>query len=157
MAMDKVKFVFSKANIFVVDLICSIEAWRIGAFLARGFEEFFWLGFTTEDGIKIMRFEPREARDYVDLPVFRAEDQNELVKWDSGDGLPVLAPFQLAGPMELWIQNDKDMRISLPTPNTLKKLYLIDASFLINNNLTFAFTTFRMWQPKLRMALSSCR
>ena len=44
--------------------------------------------------------------EYVDLPIFRV---------DNGDqGLPVLAPFQLAGPMELWIQDAKDMRISLP-------------------------------------------
>ncbi|KAK6916246.1 hypothetical protein RJ641_019107 [Dillenia turbinata] len=30
------------------------------------------------------------------------------------DALPVLTPFQLAGPMEIWIQDAKDMRISLP-------------------------------------------
>jgi hypothetical protein len=30
------------------------------------------------------------------------------------NGSPVLAPFQLAGPMEIWIQDAKDMRISLP-------------------------------------------
>lgn len=102
------------------------------------------LGFAPEDDIKITGFDPREAQvghsieyqfdveignkvipfklledtkhwDYVDLPIFRAEKQNALVqKQDSGNELPVLAPFQLAGPMELWIQDANDMRISLP-------------------------------------------
>ena len=59
--------------------------------------------------------------EYVDLPIFRVEeprkpaDKDGLVeKRNSGNRLPVLAPFQLAGPMELWIQDAKDMRISLP-------------------------------------------
>lgn len=56
--------------------------------------------------------------DYVDLPIFRVDEpgqQSGLVrKRGSGNGLPVLAPFQLAGPMELWIQDAKDMRLSLP-------------------------------------------
>jgi len=62
--------------------------------------------------------------EYVDLPIFRVEktgqpgEENGLVEKKSssgnGNGLPVLAPFQLAGPMELWIQDAKDMRISLP-------------------------------------------
>ncbi|PPS08054.1 hypothetical protein GOBAR_AA12599 [Gossypium barbadense] len=60
--------------------------------------------------------------EYVDLPIFRVEEparpgvENGLVehKRISDNGLPVLAPFQLAGPMELWIQDAKDMRISLP-------------------------------------------
>jgi len=60
--------------------------------------------------------------DYVDLPIFRAEepvrpgDENGLIemkKLEKNIG-PVLAPFQLAGPMELWIQDAKDMRLSLP-------------------------------------------
>jgi hypothetical protein len=103
------------------------------------------LGFTAEDDIKITGFDPREAQvghsveyqfdveiddkivpfkllednkrwDYVDLPIFRVEDQNGLVHKNrvERNGLPVLAPFQLAGPMELWIQDAKDMRISLP-------------------------------------------
>lgn len=59
--------------------------------------------------------------EYVDLPIFQEEglvrsgDENGLVerrKMESA--LPVLAPFQLAGPMELWIQDAKDMRLSLP-------------------------------------------
>lgn len=60
--------------------------------------------------------------EYVDLPIFQVEQPNEngLVpmsnkkKKSSGDVLPVLAPFQLAGPMELWIQDANDMRLSLP-------------------------------------------
>lgn len=59
--------------------------------------------------------------DYVDLPIFQMEDsirageENQLVEKRKIDqALPVLAPFQLAGPMELWIQDAKDMRISLP-------------------------------------------
>lgn len=60
--------------------------------------------------------------EYVDLPIFRMEensakpgDENGLVeRRESDNGLPVLAPFQLAGPMELWIQDAKDMRLSLP-------------------------------------------
>uniref|UniRef100_A0A2N9GB35 Tunicamycin induced 1 n=1 Tax=Fagus sylvatica TaxID=28930 RepID=A0A2N9GB35_FAGSY len=61
--------------------------------------------------------------EYVDLPIFRV---------DNGDqGLPVLAPFQLAGPMELWIQDAKDMRISLPhdvDAGVLKKVILADGA-----------------------------
>lgn len=59
--------------------------------------------------------------DYVDLPIFQVEDpvkdgeENQLVDKQKFDkALPVLAPFQLAGPMELWIQDAKDMRLSLP-------------------------------------------
>ncbi|XVF68146.1 hypothetical protein PTKIN_Ptkin10aG0180400 [Pterospermum kingtungense] len=79
--------------------------------------------------------------DYVDLPIFRVEeepakpgDENGLVqqkKKISDNGLPVLAPFQLAGPMELWIQDAKDMRISLPhdvDAGVLKKVILADGA-----------------------------
>ena len=61
--------------------------------------------------------------DYVDLPLFRMEDEvpspsgldrNALVDTKSGNSLPVLAPFQLAGPMEIWIQDAKHIRLSLP-------------------------------------------
>lgn len=62
--------------------------------------------------------------EYVDLPIFQVEQPNEngLVpmsnkkkkKSSGGDVSPVLAPFQLAGPMELWIQDANDMRLSLP-------------------------------------------
>ena len=105
-------------------------------------------GFTAEDDVKITGFDPRDAEvghsveyqfdleidhkvipfklledvkhwDYVDLPIFRAEAQSGLVpKRASADGLPVLAPFVLAGPMELWIHDANDMRLSLPvSPN----------------------------------------
>jgi hypothetical protein len=36
------------------------------------------------------------------------------------NGSPVLAPFQLAGPMEIWIQDAKDMRISLPVCDSFR-------------------------------------
>lgn len=106
------------------------------------------LGFNTDDDVKITGFDPREAEvghsveyqfdleidhkvipfklledvkrwDYVDLPIFRAEAQTGLVpKRAEENGLPVLAPFMLAGPMELWIHDANDMRISLPvSPN----------------------------------------
>ena len=60
--------------------------------------------------------------EYVNLPIFRVEDQvgsggqNGLMqkkKLDREMG-QVLAPFQLAGPMELWIQDAKNIRLSLP-------------------------------------------
>ncbi|KAF3434599.1 hypothetical protein FNV43_RR21684 [Rhamnella rubrinervis] len=77
--------------------------------------------------------------DYVDLPIFHVEepgrtsDEKGLVeKKTSESGLsPVLAPFQLAGPMELWIQDAKDMRISLPhdvDAGVLKKVILADGA-----------------------------
>lgn len=77
--------------------------------------------------------------EYVDLPSFVMEDQvissdeNGLVekKHDSGKGLPSLAPFQLAGPMELWIQDAKDMRLFLPhdvDAGELKKVMLADGA-----------------------------
>ncbi|XVE67383.1 hypothetical protein DITRI_Ditri08aG0155900 [Diplodiscus trichospermus] len=77
--------------------------------------------------------------EYVDLPIFRVEepaspgDKNGLVeqKRIPDNGLPVLAPFQLAGPMELWIQDAKDMRISLPhdvDAGVLKKVILADGA-----------------------------
>lgn len=76
--------------------------------------------------------------EYVDLPIFQVEDavgaseENALIekrKLDSA--LPVLAPFQLAGPMELWIQDAKDMRISLPhdvDAGVLKKVILAEGA-----------------------------
>ncbi|KAH7575498.1 hypothetical protein JRO89_XS02G0123700 [Xanthoceras sorbifolium] len=74
--------------------------------------------------------------DYVDLPLFRVENsvgsENGLVEKQKVDkGLPILAPFQLAGPMELWIQDAKDMRISLPhdvDAGVLKKVILADGA-----------------------------
>ncbi|CAI9770043.1 unnamed protein product [Fraxinus pennsylvanica] len=71
--------------------------------------------------------------EYVDLPIFRIEDSsNGLVERQLlEDQMPVLAPFQLAGPMELWIQDAKDMRISLPhdvDAGVLKKVILADGA-----------------------------
>ncbi|XP_047341541.1 uncharacterized protein LOC124945194 [Impatiens glandulifera] len=72
--------------------------------------------------------------EYVDLPIFQPDqllNKNGLVKTSEDDGLPVLAPFQLAGPMELWIQDAKDMRISLPhdvDAGVLKKVILADGA-----------------------------
>ncbi|KAF8027886.1 hypothetical protein BT93_E0723 [Corymbia citriodora subsp. variegata] len=76
--------------------------------------------------------------DYVDLPIFRVEDavgareENALIEKRKLDrALPVLAPFQLAGPMELWIQDAKDMRISLPhdvDAGVLKKVILAEGA-----------------------------
>lgn len=78
--------------------------------------------FDVEIDKKVMPFKLLEdvnKWEYVDLPIFRVEEsigkEKGLVKKPKLDGgLPVLAPFQLAGPMELWIQDAKDMRISLP-------------------------------------------
>ncbi|XP_073314168.1 protein TUNICAMYCIN INDUCED 1 [Primulina huaijiensis] len=76
--------------------------------------------------------------EYVDLPIFQMEDprkpgyENRLVdRRRLDDQMPVLAPFQLAGPMELWIQDAKDMRISLPhdvDAGVLKKVILADGA-----------------------------
>lgn len=59
--------------------------------------------------------------EYVDLPIFRVQDpsrpgeENGLVeKYKLESEVPVLAPFTLAGPMELWIQDAENMRLSLP-------------------------------------------
>ncbi|KAI3752944.1 hypothetical protein L2E82_24987 [Cichorium intybus] len=77
--------------------------------------------------------------EYVDLPNFLVEDpikypdEQALVeqKHSSSKGLPTLAPFQLAGPMELWIQDAKDMRLFLPhdvDAGELKKVILADGA-----------------------------
>ncbi|GAA0180199.1 hypothetical protein LIER_30078 [Lithospermum erythrorhizon] len=76
--------------------------------------------------------------EYVDLPIFQMEDQVRpgdekglVEKEKSEEDMPVLAPFQLAGPMELWIQDAKDMRISLPhdvDAGVLKKVVLADGA-----------------------------
>ncbi|XP_047953196.1 uncharacterized protein LOC125216614 [Salvia hispanica] len=97
--------------------------------------------FDVEIDNKVMPFKLLEdvnRWEYVDLPIFqtahsaRLGEENGLVetkKFD--DNLPVLAPFQLAGPMELWIQDAKDMRISLPhdvDAGVLKKVILADGA-----------------------------
>uniref|UniRef100_A0A2P2M1W7 Malate dehydrogenase n=1 Tax=Rhizophora mucronata TaxID=61149 RepID=A0A2P2M1W7_RHIMU len=78
--------------------------------------------------------------EYVDLPIFKVEDEevgatgdeNVLVPEQRPDRrLPVLAPFQLAGPMEIWTQDAKDVRISLPhdvDAGVLKKVVLADGA-----------------------------
>lgn len=77
--------------------------------------------------------------EYVDLPIFRVEDpvrpgeENGLIernKMEKDKG-PVLAPFQLAGPMELWIQDAKHMRLSLPhdvDAGVLKKVIIAEGA-----------------------------
>lgn len=77
--------------------------------------------------------------EYVDLPIFRLEDpvrpgdENGLIEMKKveKDMGPVLAPFQLAGPMELWIQDAKDMRLYLPhdvDAGVLKKVILAEGA-----------------------------
>ncbi|KAI3702270.1 hypothetical protein L6452_28003 [Arctium lappa] len=87
----------------------------------------------------VNRWEP------VDLPIFQVEDQTRNTSDENGlvakkkkkkkkkgsQGSPVLPPFQLAGPMELWIQDAKDMRLSLPhhvDAGELKKVILADGA-----------------------------
>ncbi|XP_051144272.1 uncharacterized protein LOC127260553 [Andrographis paniculata] len=97
--------------------------------------------FDVEIDNKVMPFkllEDIKRWEYVDLPIFQAEDpikqsnKNGLVESKQvDDQMPVLAPFQLAGPMELWIQDAKDMRISLPhdvDAGVLKKVILADGA-----------------------------
>jgi hypothetical protein len=59
--------------------------------------------------------------DFVDLPIFRSQadaDETALAEIRRrGRGSvvePTLPPFQLAGPMELWIQDGDDVRLALP-------------------------------------------
>ncbi|OIV96107.1 hypothetical protein TanjilG_13039 [Lupinus angustifolius] len=78
--------------------------------------------------------------DYVDLPIFRVhhDDDNDVEPGSEKYGLvqkseklPVLAPFQLAGPMELWIQDADHIRLSLPhdvEAGVLKKVILADGA-----------------------------
>lgn len=79
--------------------------------------------------------------EYVDLPIFQVDDQvgsgvqNGLMmkkKLDEGMGT-VLAPFQLAGPMELWIQDAKNIRLSLPhdvDAGILRKVILAEGAVI---------------------------
>ncbi|WVY93680.1 hypothetical protein V8G54_032768 [Vigna mungo] len=72
--------------------------------------------------------------DYVDLPIFQSQDQAHtglVQKRASDNRLPVLAPFVLAGPMELWIHDANDMRLSLPhdvDAGVLKKVILAEGA-----------------------------
>ena len=76
--------------------------------------------------------------EYVDLPIFRV-DNGLVEKGKSDSSLPVLAPFQLAGPMELWIQDAKDMRISLPV-----SFYLFFiSSYILSQSMHLLFARIR--------------
>lgn len=86
--------------------------------------------FDVEIDKKVLPFkllEDIKRWDHADLPIFhvedavRAGDENGIVEKSRLERHlpPVLAPFQLAGPMELWIQDAKDMRVSLPVSNFL--------------------------------------
>ncbi|XP_021717193.1 uncharacterized protein LOC110685040 [Chenopodium quinoa] len=77
--------------------------------------------------------------EFVDLPIFRVEkpvrpgEENGLIekKKTEENTSPVLAPFQLAGPMELWIQDAKHMRLSLPhdvDAGVLRKVILAEGA-----------------------------
>jgi hypothetical protein len=58
--------------------------------------------------------------DFVDLPIFRSQAEAddtalaEIGRGARGSFDPTLPPFQLAGPMELWIQDGDDVRLALP-------------------------------------------
>ncbi|XP_062222487.1 protein TUNICAMYCIN INDUCED 1-like [Phragmites australis] len=76
--------------------------------------------------------------DFVDLPIFRSQadaDDTALAEIRRGGRgsvvEPTLPPFQLAGPMELWIQDGDDVRLALPhdvDAGTLKKVVLSDGA-----------------------------
>ncbi|XP_010939308.1 protein TUNICAMYCIN INDUCED 1 [Elaeis guineensis] len=71
--------------------------------------------------------------DFVDLPIFMTEEKGLAERGRRPDSrvLPELSPFQLAGPMELWIQDGDDMRLSLPhdvEAGKLKKVLLSDGA-----------------------------
>lgn len=75
--------------------------------------------------------------DFVDLPIFRSQaDADDTALAEIGRGArgsfePTLPPFQLAGPMELWIQDGDDVRLALPhdvDAGTLKKVVLADGA-----------------------------
>ncbi|KAH7665078.1 hypothetical protein IHE45_13G009400 [Dioscorea alata] len=87
--------------------------------------------------IPIKLLEDVNRWEFVDLPMFRAEEGGEKGLAEMGRTKehsrvsPVLSPFQLAGPMELWIQDGDDLRLSLPhdvEAGTLKKVILSDGA-----------------------------
>lgn len=91
--------------------------------------------------IPIRLLEDVSRWDFVDLPIFRVAKEEEEEKKKglaeigrrSDDRVsPVLPPFQLAGPMELWIQDGEDMRLSLPVRDSLQLnllMFLITSKF----------------------------
>jgi hypothetical protein len=57
--------------------------------------------------------------DFVDLPIFQSQADDKALAEIRRRGRgsidePTLPPFQLAGPMELWIQDGDDVRLELP-------------------------------------------
>ncbi|KAG1366699.1 hypothetical protein COCNU_13G004890 [Cocos nucifera] len=71
--------------------------------------------------------------DFVDLPIFRSDEKGLAERGRRSDSRvqPELSPFQLAGPMELWIQDGDDMRLSLPhdvEAGKVKKVLLSDGA-----------------------------
>ncbi|XP_077215299.1 protein TUNICAMYCIN INDUCED 1-like [Tasmannia lanceolata] len=96
--------------------------------------------FDVEIGDMILPFkfvEDVKRWESVDFQLFQLEGEKELGKSLAerssfeGSALPVLAPFQLAGPMEIWIQDGDDMRLSLPhdvDAGVLKKVVLADGA-----------------------------
>ncbi|KAJ9552162.1 hypothetical protein OSB04_016207 [Centaurea solstitialis] len=85
----------------------------------------------------VKRWEPADLRMFQveDHQKRNASNQNGLVakkkKKKGSQGSPALPPFQLAGPMELWIQDAKDMRLSLPDhvdAGELRKVILADGA-----------------------------
>ncbi|KAG6528539.1 hypothetical protein ZIOFF_010714 [Zingiber officinale] len=73
----------------------------------------------------------------ADFPTFGEDaekegDGTELVnieRWSNSRAPPTLPPFQLAGPLELWIQDADSLRIALPhevEAGTLRKVILTD-------------------------------
>lgn len=78
--------------------------------------------------------------DFVDLPIFRSpaadsgDEEKALAergRREEGAVTPVLPPFQIAGPMELWIQDADDVRLALPhdvDAGALRKVLLSDGA-----------------------------
>lgn len=70
--------------------------------------------------------------DFVDLPIFRpppadsGDEEKALAERKRTEEevvSPVLPPFQIAGPMELWIQDADDLRLALPVRISSCKLF----------------------------------
>ncbi|XP_074560269.1 protein TUNICAMYCIN INDUCED 1 [Curcuma longa] len=86
--------------------------------------------------IPIKLLEDVSRWDFVDLSIFNAASEEETglaeVGRKPGAGTsPALLPFQISGPMELWIQDGDDMRLSLPhdvEAGALKKVILSDGA-----------------------------
>ncbi|XP_073006070.1 protein TUNICAMYCIN INDUCED 1 [Typha latifolia] len=85
--------------------------------------------------IPIKLLEDVSRWNFVDLPMFRIVEEEEKGLAETGRRdsrvSPALPPFQLAGPMELWIQDGDDVRLSLPhdvEAGRLKKVVLSDGA-----------------------------